>query len=38
MVNVKAIKEFYYNHNLDANNTFYDSMDLLVVTVAKKQV
>lgn len=27
MVNVKAIKEFYYNHNLDTNNTFYDSMD-----------
>lgn len=29
MVSSKAIKEFYYNHNLDANNTFYDSMDYI---------
>lgn len=29
MVNVKAIKEFYYNHNLEQNDTFYDNMDYI---------
>ena len=27
MADIKAVKDFYYNHNLEANNTFYDSMD-----------
>lgn len=29
MVNVKAIKEFYYNHNLEKNNTFYDDVSYI---------
>lgn len=29
MVNVKAIKEFYYDHNLEENNTFYDDVSYI---------
>lgn len=29
MVEMKAIKDFYYNHNLEQNNTFYDDMSYI---------
>ena len=29
MATLKAIKDFYYNHKLEQNNTFYDSMDYI---------
>ncbi len=29
MATVKAIKDFYYNHNLEQNNTFYDDVSYI---------
>lgn len=29
MADIKAVKDFFYNHNLEANNTFYDSMNYI---------
>ena len=29
MATVKAIKDFYYNHNLEQSNTFYDDVSYI---------
>lgn len=29
MADIKAIKDYFYNNNLDTDDTFYDSMDYI---------